>query len=91
MYICKLYITVLFFPSQTLEKFLDQMPKNDSYQQKMLAMYLGCSGYTDGQNFCLDRVVCEYSTNEDENGGSGEGTSHAARTMTKEDKNVISM
>ena len=70
---------------QTLEHFLDQMPKNDSYQQKMLAMYLGCSGYTDGQNFCLDRVVCEYSTSSDE------GSSEEARAMTKEDRNVISM
>ena len=26
-----------------------------------MATYLSCSGYTEEQNSCMDRVVCEYS------------------------------
>ena len=30
----------------------------------MLSMYLTCSGYTQDDNLCIDRVVCEYANEE---------------------------
>ena len=62
---------------QVLEDFLSTMPKNNTYQAKMLSMYLSCSGYTDEQNLCLDRVVCEYTSKD-----SG---------LKREERDVISM
>ena len=62
---------------QVLEEFLGQVPKNDSYQQKLLSMYLTCSGFADPHNLCLDRVVCEYSSPESD--------------LNKQERSVISM
>ena len=53
------------------------MPQNDTYQQRLLSMYLTCSGYTEKDNVCLDRVVCDYATPDS--------------AMDKEEKDVISM
>lgn len=60
-----------------MEHFLSQMPKNDTYQQKMLSMYLSCSGYTLESNRCLDRVACEFSAKDSK--------------LKQEDRDVISM
>ena len=72
-------VTFLLLDSlaQVLEKFLGSIPENNRYQQQILSMYLSCSGYTEAQNKCLDRVVCDYS----------DGKS----SIKTEEKDVISM
>lgn len=43
----------------------------------MLSMYLTCSGYTQEDNHCLDRVVCEYA--------------HPESGLKKDERDVIAM
>ena len=62
---------------QVLERFLGTIPENNRYQQQILSMYLSCSGYTEPQNKCLDRVVCDYSDTKS--------------SIPQEEKDVISM
>ena len=64
---------------QVLEKFLGSIPENNRYQQQILSMYLSCSGYTEPNNKCLDRVVCDYSDNK------------STMNINDEEKDVISM
>ena len=68
---------MLFSFFQVLEGFLGKIPQNDTYQQRLLSMYLTCSGYTDNSNTCLDRVVCDYASPNS--------------SLAKEEKDVISM
>ena len=44
-----------------LEHFLGKVPANDNYNQRLLSTYVTCSGYT-SNNYCLERVLCEYSS-----------------------------
>ena len=60
---------------QVLEDFLGQAPKNESSQQRLLATYLTCSGFTEARNLCLDRVVCDYSSEK----------------LSKKEKDVVSI
>ena len=53
------------------------MPKGTDYQEQIMSMYLSCSGYTQEDNFCLDRVFCEYG-----NEASG---------IAEEERDVLSM
>jgi len=46
---------------QVLQNYLSQAGDQEIQQQKLMATYLSCSGFTASTNFCLDRVVCEYS------------------------------
>merc|ERR1712223_758172 len=64
---------------QVLEKFLGSIPENNRYQQQILSMYLSCSGYTEPNNKCLDRVVCDYSDNK------------STMNINEEEKDVISI
>jgi len=38
-----------------------QVEDQETQQEKLMATYLSCSGFTSSSNFCLDRVICEYS------------------------------
>lgn len=60
-----------------LERFMSTIPDNMSYQQKVLSMYLSCSGYTEITNRCLDRMVCEYG--------------NAESAVSQEERDVISI
>jgi len=62
---------------QTLEKFLSSIPKETDYQQKIMSMYLSCSGYMEDSNLCLDRVFCEYG--------------NAESTISSEERDVLSI
>lgn len=53
--------TKRFLNYQTLEKYISQVPGEGKQQEKLMATYLSCSGFTESNNFCLDRVVCDYS------------------------------
>jgi len=46
---------------QVLEKYLSKVEDQETQQEKLMATYLSCSGFTSSSNFCLDRVICEYS------------------------------
>jgi len=46
---------------QVLEKYLSKVDDQETQQEKLMATYLSCSGFTSSSNFCLDRVICEYS------------------------------
>lgn len=71
------FLCVPFSLSQVLERFLGTIPENNRYQQQILSMYLSCSGYTEPNNQCLDRVVCDYSDDKS--------------AINTEEKDVISM
>jgi len=62
---------------EVLEKYMAKIPHQEEEQEKLMATYLSCSGFTESNNNCLDRVVCEYSI---ESGG-----------MPDLEKEVISM
>lgn len=64
---------------ETLETFLASVPKDgsDYHQQRIMAMYLSCSGYTQENNVCLDGVFCQY------------GDAHS--DMTDEERDVLSI
>ena len=72
-----LTIVLISHEFQVLERFLGSIPENNRYQQQILSMYLSCSGYTEVNNKCLDRVVCDYSDPKS--------------TIKNEEKDVISM
>lgn len=46
---------------EVLEKYMAKLPGQEEQQEKLMATYLSCSGFTESDNKCLDRVVCEYS------------------------------
>ena len=46
---------------EVLEKYMAHLPGQEQQQEKLMATYLTCSGFTESDNSCLDRVVCEYS------------------------------
>ena len=70
-------ITIFKLLPKVLERFLGTVPDNVHYQQTILSMYLSCSGFSDADNKCLDRVVCEYSNPESK--------------ISQEERDVISM
>eukprot|EP00095_Tigriopus_kingsejongensis_P008448 maker-scaffold1530_size37188-snap-gene-0.7 protein:Tk08448 transcript:maker-scaffold1530_size37188-snap-gene-0.7-mRNA-1 annotation:"hypothetical protein DAPPUDRAFT_96721" len=49
---------------QILEEYLGNVPQETSYQSKLMASYLTCSGFTSSSNFCMDRVFCEYGSTQ---------------------------
>lgn len=46
---------------EVLEKYIAAAPEHEKQQEKLMASYLSCSGFTESQNACMDRVVCEFS------------------------------
>jgi len=63
-----------------LEKFLASVPVDGSgsdYQQRIMAMYLSCSGYLQDTNQCLDRIFCEYG--------------HADSDISAQERDVLSI
>ena len=44
---------------EVLEKYIAAAPEHEKQQEKLMASYLSCSGYT--ENACMERVVCEFS------------------------------
>lgn len=53
------------------------IPKETDYQKQIMSMYLSCSGYTQEDNLCLDRVFCEYGD--------------ADSAISEEERDVLSM
>lgn len=46
---------------EVLEQYIAKVPGQEEEQEKLMATYISCSGFTEPSNHCLDRVVCEYS------------------------------
>ena len=46
---------------ELLEKYIAKVPDHEKEQERLMATYLTCSGFTEDRNGCLDRIVCEYS------------------------------
>jgi len=46
---------------EVLEKYIAKVPEHEKQQEKLMATYMSCSGYTEEENTCMERVVCEYS------------------------------